>query len=797
MVAGRHMPRATSALNRKLLRDLWRLRGQVLAIALVIASGIALLAMSLTSMQALTDTATAYYERYRFADVFARVERAPEHIVERIRLLPGVQTVEARVVKSAVLDIDGFEEPVIGQLVSMPERYEAELNRLALRSGRMPRLGAPDEALLSEPFAEAHGLLPGDSIRAIINGNWRQLIIVGLALSPEYVYTIGPGALMPDDQRFGVIWLGQEAMQAAFDLQGAFNSLSLTLLRGTNPENVISLLDDMLARYGGLGAYAREDQISNWFLMNEIKQLETLAAILPTVFLAVAAFLTNMVLARLITVERSEIGLFKAFGYRDRDIIWHYIKFVLGIAIIGIVLGWVFGYYLGQMNTRMYAEFYRFPFLLFDPGIQPFAIAAGASVLAAILGVIGAVRTIAAMPPAEAMRPPSPPLFRRTLLSRIPLLRALDQPTRILLRQIGRYPLRSAFTSFGVGMAVAVLISSMQWLDSINHLVDVYFLQAQAQDVTVGFGEPRSAEVIRDLQRMPGVITAEAMRVVPAKLRNGHLEERESLQGLPARQQLHQVYDATGHAVDLPPKGLVISTMLAEMLQVKPGDTISVEVLEGRRPTFEIPVARTFETYIGSPAYLDIHELNRLMKERDTVSAVHLRLDSDQEVEFYRAMKQVPRMSFISLKDAAVKTFHETLAETLLIFVSFFVIFSCVLAFGVAYNASRIALSERGRELATLRVLGFTRAEISYILLGEIGLLTVIALPLGCLSGFMLTSVMLAGFKTELYRVPMAIQLETYGTAILIALAATAFSAFIVRRRLDTLDLIGVLKTRE
>jgi putative ABC transport system permease protein len=287
------------------------------------------------------------------------------------------------------------------------------------------------------------------------------------------------------------------------------------------------------------------------------------------------------------------------------------------------------------------------------------------------------------------------------------------------------------------------------------------------------------------------------MRVVPAKLRNGHLEERESLQGLPARQELHRVYDAAGHAVDLPPKGLVISTMLAEMLQVKPGDTISVQVLEGRRPTFEIPVARTFETYIGSPAYLDIRELNRLMKERDTVSAVHLRLDSDQQANFYRAMKQVPRMSFISLKEAAVKTFHETLAETLLIFVSFFVIFSCVLAFGVAYNASRIALSERGRELATLRVLGFTRAEISYILLGEIGLLTIIALPLGCLSGFMLTSVMLAGFKTELYRVPMAIQLETYGTAVLIALAATAVSAFIVRRRLDTLDLIGVLKTRE
>lgn len=785
------------ALDRKLARDLWRLRGQVLAIALVISSGIALLGMSLTSIEALTETATAYYDRYRFGQVFARVERAPEYLAERIRLLPGVQTVETRVVRSAIVDIDGFDEPVIGQLVSVPERHEAELNRLAVREGRLPRAGAPDEAVLSEPFAEAHRLVPGDSLKAVINGNWRQLRVVGIALSPEYVYTIGPGALMPDDRRFGVIWLGQEAMQAAFDLKGAFNDVSLTLLRGTDPDAVISRLDELLARYGGVGAYARADQISNWFLMNEIKQLQSLAAILPTIFLAVAAFLTNMVLARLITVERSEIGLLKAFGYRDRDIAWHYIKFVLGIAAVGIALGCVFGYYLGLLNTRMYAEFYKFPFLLFDPGPKPFLIAAGASLLAAVLGVVGAVRSVARMPPAESMRPPSPPLFRRTLLSRVPLLRALDQPTRILLRQIGRYPLRSTVTSFGIGMAVAVLISSMQWLDSINHLVDVYFLQAQGQDVTVGFGEPRSAEVLRGLERLPGVLTAEPMRVVAAKLRHGPREEREALRGLPALQELHHVYDASGRSVVLPPAGLVISTMLAELLAVKPGDLITVEVLEGRRPVFDLPVAGTFETYIGSPAYLDIRELNRLMKERDTVSAVHLRLDSNRQAEFYRAMKNVPRISSVSLKDAAVQTFHDTLAQTIMIFVSFFVVFSCTLAFGVSYNASRIALSERGRELATLRVLGFTRAEISYILLGEIGLLTVLALPLGCLAGYGLTAVMLAAFRTELYRIPMAIELNTYGLAVVIALAATLVSAFIVRRRLDRLDLIAVLKTRE
>jgi putative ABC transport system permease protein len=784
-------------LNRKLLRDLWRLRGQVLAIALVMASGIAVLAMSLTSMEALTETAAAYYDRYRFAHVFARVERAPEHLADRLRALPGVQAVETRVVKTAVLDVEGFEEPVIGQLVSVPERHPPELNRLAVRSGRLPRLGHPDEVVLSEPFAEAHRLGPGDGLRAIINGNWRRLTVVGIALSPEYVYTIGPGALMPDDQRFGVLWLGQEAMQAAFDLDGAFNDVSLTLLRGTDPDPVIARVDELLARYGSTGAIARADQLSNWFLMNEIQQLESLAAILPTVFLAVAAFLTNMVLARLITVERSEIGLLKAFGYRDRDIAWHYVKLVVGIAVVGIVLGSIGGWWFGLFNTRMYADFYRFPFLVFDPGPKPFLIAAGATVVAALLGTLGAVRSASRLPPAEAMRPPSPPLFRSTRLTRVPLLRALDQPTRVLLRQVARYPLRSAVTAFGISMSVAVLVTSFNWLDSIDHLVDVYFLQAQGQDVTVGFGTVQSGAVERDVSRLPGVLTTEPSRSVAARLRFGPREERQAVQGVPAIQELSHVFDANGRSIELPPEGLVISTMLAKMLAVKPGDRIIVEVLEGRRPVFEVPVAATFETYIGSPAYMDIRALNRLMKERDTVTNVHLRLDRNLQDAFYRKLKDVPRVSSVTVKEAAVQTFHKTLAETLLIFVGFFVFFSCTLAFGVTYNAARIALSERGRELATLRVLGFTRAEISYILLGEVGLLTLLALPLGCLAGYGLASVMMVAFETELYRVPMALQMSTLGMAVLITLAATAVSAFVVRRRLDHLDLIAVLKTRE
>jgi len=785
------------ALNRKLWRDVWRMRGQVLAIGLIMASGIGVLIMGLATVEALDETARAYYERYRFAQVFAHVKRAPLRVAEQIAALPGVQSVETRVVATAVLDVEGFEEPVVAQLVSLPTRGASHLNLLALRSGRMPRPQARDEVLIAEPFAQAHALEAGMTLRAVLNGTWRELRIVGTALSPEYVYAIGPGALMPDDARFGVLWLAEEELQAAFDLDGAFNDVSIMLLRGANAAAVIEGLDRILDRYGGIGAYERADQISNWFLMNEIAQLRTLSRILPTVFLAVAAFLTNMVLARLIAIERSEIGLLKAFGYSRREIGVHYFKFVLAIGAFGVALGWAAGYWLGWYETRLYAHFYHFPFLLFRPGPVPFAIAAAVGFGAALAGAFRAVHAAVTLAPAEAMRPPAPPMFRRTHLARLGFLSRIEQLTRIILRQISRWPLRSFTTCAGIAMSVAVLITALQWLDAIEHMVDVYFKQAQSQDITVSFAEPHSSEAVRNLSRLPGVRGVEPMRMVAAKLRFGWREQREALQGLPARQELYRVYDARGRALTLPAQGLMISSMLADLLQVGRGDSITVEILEGRRDVLRIPIAGIFETYIGSPAYMEIGALARLLHERPAVTSVHLRVDPREQAALLRELKILPGVSAITLKSAAIRTFDATMAQTLMIFVSFFIVFSCALAFGVTYNAARIALSERGRELATLRVLGFTRAEISYLLLGEIALLTLAALPLGCAAGWLLARLIVTAFETELYRVPFIINPATYGWAITVGALASAISAFLVRRRIDRLDLIAVLKTRE
>jgi len=786
------------ALDRKLLRDLWRLRGQVLAVGMVMASGVAVLVMSLSTLEALTETTQAYYERYRFGELFASATRAPDRIARRIADLPGVQAVQTRISRYASLDIAGFPEPVIGRLTSIPESSQPVLNQVALRSGRWVSAGRHEEVILSEPFAEAHGLEPGDTLSAIINGHRRKLTVVGTGLSPEFVYALGPGALMADDLRFGILWMSHDALAAAYDLEGAFNEVSVTLLHGAAPEPVMARLDHLLEPYGGISAIERKDQLSNWFVMNEIEQLKTMSVILPVIFLAVAAFLTNMVLARLIATERSEIGLLKAFGYSQFEVAWHYIKLVMAMGAVGIALGWILGALFGRYNTQVYADVFRFPLLIYRPGADAFVMGAFVSLAAALAGALGAVRRAATLAPATAMQPPSPPAYRHGLLADSRLARWLDQPTRIALRQIARWPARSLLTTAGIAMSVGLLILALQWMDAINRIAQVYFYEAQHQHMTVGLTEPLASKAVQELRRLPGVLAAEPTRFIGADFSVGTRTHRGSLVGIARDNRLQPIHDdRTGGTLPVPESGLALGTKLARKLGVDVGDLVWVEVLDGRRPAGWLPVSAVFDTLIGMPAYMDLAAMNRMLGERPMVGYVNLLVDKHAEPNLFRKLKDLPGVSAVLLRQAAIDAFYATLAEHMMIFISIFTGFACALGFGVTYNSTRIALSERGRELATLRVLGFSRGEISYILLGEVALLILVALPAGCLAGYLLSMIMAQAFDTELYRVPMVIEASTYGTAMLFALAASAASAALVRRRIDSLDLISVLKTRE
>jgi putative ABC transport system permease protein len=786
-----------SALDRKLFRDLWQARGQAAAISLVIGAGIALFVLMLSTFDSLQLTERVYYDRYRFADVFASAKRAPLTLADQIAAIPGVAQVETRVVVDVTLDVPDLAEPAVGRLISVPERRRPMLCDLFFREGRYPEPGRPDEVVASETFARAHSLGPGDTIGAIINGRRRELRIVGLALSPEFVYGIRGGELIPDESRFGVLWMERRALAAAFNMEGGFNNVVLTLTRGASEPEVIAWLDRLIAPYGGIGAMPRALQPSHWYLQNELNQLQGMGAVMPFIFLGVAAFLLNVVLSRIISIEREQIGAMKAVGYRNLALAWHYTKWGLAVALAGSALGIAAGAWLGAGMTRIYTEYFHFPVLQYRLTAQVTLEAIGAALGAAILGALGAVGRAVRLPPAEAMRPEPPASYQVSLVERAGLQRLFSQPTRIIVRNLQRHPARAALSATGIALGGALLIVGAFSYDAVDVMLDTIFNVSQRFDVMVTFVEPRSSQARDELQRLPGVIDVESFRSVPVRLTFGHRSRQTAILGVADNARLSRIVDGSARPVALPPEGLAISSTLADVLGVRQGDAVTVEVLEGTRPVRQIPVVRVVDEFLGTNAYMELDALRRLMHEGSTMSGAYLSVDTAAAPALYQQLKATPVVAGVMVKRATIDSFNRTISETMGTVRMIEILFAAIIAFGVVYNSTRISLSERSRELATLRVIGFTRAEISYILLGEVAMITLVAVPLGLVVGYGLSAFAARAFATELFRIPLVVAARTYAFSAVIIVTATAISAFFVRHRLDHLDLVAVLKMRE
>jgi len=786
-----------TALRRKLVRDLWHLRGQVAAIALVVACGVATVVTTRTSYDSLVRAQQAYYASHRFAEVFASLERAPDALARRLAAIPGVAQLETRVVYDATLDVPGLEEPATGRLVSIPERREPMLNDLHLRSGRWIEPGRRSEVIVSEAFANANRLRPGDTLGAVLNGRWERLRIVGIALSPEYVYEIRPGDVLPDARRFGLIWMSRAALGPALDLDGAFNDVALSLTPGANEEAVIAALDRELERFGGLGAYGRRDQVSNRFVSDEIAQNRVSGVVVPTIFLGVAAFLLHVVLRRLVATQRGQIAVLKAFGYPDLAVARHYVELALVAVLAGSVVGIAVGAWLGRGINTLYADFYRFPAMPFELGADSVLLAVGVAAAAALLGAAGAVRGALRLPPAEAMRPEAPARFRHARFERLRALRRLPTGARMVLRNLARRPGRAALSTLGIALAVGLLVVGRFFLDAIDTIAERQFRIVERNDVSVVFNLPLSQDARFALTRLPGVLRSEPFRAVPVRLRFAHRNRRTVLLGLAPGTEMRRLVDEHLGVVLLPPDGLVLTRRLGEVLGVAPGDRVTVEVLEGERRVEPVVVAGLVDELIGFAAYVDERALTRLLREDRTVSGAWLRVDDDALPRLHAELKAMPAVGGVTPRKVALKSFEETIARTSGIFTNVLVAFACVIAFGVVYNAARIALSERGHELASLRVLGFTRREVTFLLLGEQALLVAAAIPLGLLLGRGAAAWIASAYQWELFRLPSGVSAQTDVFATLIVIAASVASAAGVARRLARIDLVSVLKAPE
>ena len=785
------------AINKKLWRELWGMRMQALAIAMVIMGGVGIFVMSLSTLDSLYDTRENYYRNHHFAEVFASLKRAPLSVIRNIEEIPGVDKVETRVIAYVNIDIEGFADPVSAHLISLPDNSSGILNQIYLRDGRLLETGHDNEVILSEDFSKAHHLEIGDKLHATINGRRKALTVVGNALSPEYIYQLAPGAMFPDYLRYGVMWMARKPLASAYDMDGAFNDVSLTLSKDGNAQDVIDRLDQVLKPYGGIGAYARKDQLSNRFLTEELKQQRTIATVFPIIFFGVAAFLLNVVTSRLISLQREQIAVLKAFGYSDLAVGFHYTKLVLIIVCFGIIGGIGIGIWMGKGMSNIYMEFYSLPFMIYALKPQVIIFATLVSMTVAVIGTLHALNNAARLPPAQAMRPEAPTIFHATLLEKLGLQRWFSQPTRMILRNIERRPLKSFLTILGISMACGTMMIGGFQEGAVKHMVEVQFGMSQRSDITAIFTEPGSQRSLYSFTGIQGIEYAEGFRAVPAKLQFEHRSYRTSVQGIQEDGKLMRLLDTRLNTIHVPRGGVILTDYLAEILHIKSGDMLTIEFLEGNRTTVQVQVAGTAKEYLGVNAYMQQETLNRLLKEDNVISGAWLKVDERFEKEVYAELKNMPRIAGVVEKRSAIKAFYETMDETILFFTFITTLLGGSIVFGVVYNSMRIALSERNRELASLRVLGFRRNEVSYILLGEIAALILIAIPLGLLIGYGLCGYLAFQFDSDLYRIPLVLGMNVYAFAAMVVIGSSIVSAIMIWRNLMHLDMVAVLKSKE
>lgn len=784
-------------LDLKLLRDLGKMKGQAFAVALVMACGLAMMIMSRSLILSLASTRDAYYTQHRFAELFCDLKRAPNALRARLGEIDGVAAVETRVSGKLTLDLPGLAEPADGVIHSLPDDRPQQLHLLFIRRGRLPEIGSHNEVVVGEAFADAHGFRPGHQIDVTIYGARQRLKVVGIALSPEFVFEARAGEALPDTKRFGVFWMNERELANALDLDGAFNSVLVDAAPGASIPRVTAELDRILGPYGGLVAYSRREHASAVQLDDELMVLRGLSVAFPTVFLSIAAFMSSAVLSRLVRLQREQIAQLKAFGYSAREVGVHYLKFAVVIVTLATLIGGAVGLLLGREVVQLYHQFYRFPSLELQPDWRMFGVAFFISASAAFIGTIGAVLQAVRLPPAEAMRPEPPAEYKPSIVERLGVQKFVGTTFRMALRNLERRPWQAFFTAFGLALATGIPIVPGSIREGISYLLDFQWNIAQRQDVTVSFIEPGSSSSLRDVRNLPGVISAQPFRSVPVRLSFGHHSRRLAVTGIPRDATLHRVLDNHAQPVELPADGLLVSAKLAEVLGAKPGDRLRLEVQEGHRPTREAVIQGVITDFTGIGAYMEIGALRRLMREGGTISGAHLAIDKAHWSEFLASVKEAPRIATLAIKSASRAAFEKTTGDMLGTITTIYFTFAVIVSFGVVYNSARIALSERSRELATLRVVGFTQREVAGVLITELALLTLIAIPAGLWIGSKLATFIITTTSTETIRMPLILTSQSYASAVLVVVISATLSFALVSRRIRKLDLIGVLKARD
>jgi putative ABC transport system permease protein len=788
---------------RKLMRDIRSTSMLMLAVAAIIAIGATCFIAMQSAYFNLRTAKDDYYRRCRMADFWLDMKRVPVTELPLLMDIPGIAQWHDRVQFPATVDLPDSSGPINARVISLPDRRRPVINDIVLRQGSYFTEQRRNEVIVSEGFAQYHGLRPGDLLPLVINRRRQELWVVGTAISAEFTYMLDAGSLIPDPQRFGVFYIKRSYAEDVFDSVAAANQVVGLL----SPEGVVREaivlreLERRLAEYGVFAAIPLRLQMSNQFLSNEINGLGAFATVTPVIFLITAALVLNVLLGRLARQQRTVVGTLKALGFDDRRLFLHFLTYGLLVGAAGGVAGSLLGYLAASGMTLVYRNFFAFPALPSTIYPQTHAIGLLVSLSFALLGSWRAAGRMLALRPAEAMRPEPPRSGGRVFVERwVPALwRQMSSGWRMVFRNVLRGRFRSVASAFSALAGSALLANGFMMLEAQNFLVCFQFEQVTRSDIDVGFNSEQGEEAWRDLQRMPGVQRVEPTLDLACTLVSGPYRRLSSVTGLLSQATLTVPHDRQGRPIDVPPSGLVLHQRLADQLHVRPGQTLILYPVKGERRPLQAVVARISDSYIGLSAYASIEYLSQLLGESLVLSGAQLRVDQrpQQLAAVYQELKRTPAIQSIQSRRDMIDTLKRTLLRNQWVFVGLLVLFAGAVFFGSVLNASFVNLQERRREVASLRAMGYTAGEIGSVFLREALLVNLAGTLLGLPAGYFLVVLTARAYDSDFFRLPVV--WAPWIIAVTVALGAlfTLLAHVLVQRAIQKLVIREALNVRE
>lgn len=780
-----------------MLRDIWNNKAAYIACLTIIAIGL----MTFTSMSAVKDnlrnTQEKFYTNSRFAQGFAAFRSMPKSASSQIQSIEGINQVEGKLTHD-VRVLMNREDNVYLRLVSVDLTNPNRLNNAAVMMGSPIEIGK-ENILIGSKFFSANELSLKQSISVIINGRKKELQIAGTGQSPEFVYTLQKSTdFLPEPENFDVAYIPYDVLETLYQEKGIINALSFTLDPGTSYDDVKDEVETKLKKYGLISLVPRKDQTSHFFLDNEIVQLANIATSVPLLFLLISTAILYIVLKRLVEQQRSQIGMLKALGYSSREILLHYMSYAIFIGGVGGILGGLLGTVLSNSFTQLYKEYFNLPGFEHHFSIQYFLLGIVLSLLFSLFAGYSGAKRVLGLEPAEAMRPTAPPPGKNIWIEKIPyFVSMLTVQGRMAIRNTFRSKGRSIFTLLGVMFTFSLMATLFSFQNLFDRMVMDQFTKVQHYDLKINYSAPlRYSPVLYELDGKEGVQQVEPLLEVPATLKYRYHKEDTLLLGIASASALYTVVDQNYQKVDLSSTGLVLSKNLADKLEIHVGDRLHIESPYAKDDVVYAPVEKIIPQYIGSNGYMQIQGLNTLLGQENMSTSALLGVKGDQTAPLAKDLQDGDYVGTIENQQQLIQKYYDTV-DTMIYTLGFMGVLAVITGFAILFNAGVISLSERTRELASLRVLGMTEQEVFQVISFEQWFLAFFGILLGIPLTFGMQQGLAVSMETDLYTMPVGLTPSVFIFALIGTILSMAIAGYFIQKRIHQFNLVEVLKERE